>query len=983
MGYSVKTFRLSRLLSVKLTGPASVMLGSLVFALATPVSASAACARPEGAFIFGLTPISKITANSAELHGGVNPKGCETSWQFEYSTSLSKLESGEGTVVAGGGTISAGEADNKFHAASGVATGLSGGTLYFVRLFAENVENGKAEEKPLAFETRGKPAVVTFAVHSVDGEAMRALGSVAPNGLDTHYRVQYVTQHQFEETAWSGATETPELDAGVGAESRHPIETKGIKTWPSSIEDQSFGSKIVGADMPGLGAGAYRYRLVASNEQGVGVGDEQTLTVPGVGLVEEPSCQNSQFRTGPSAGLPDCRGYEQVTPADKRGAEDTFSYAATFKTGARVGEDGEHVTLSQTGLQWGPSSDPVKGNYFFTRTPDGWQMASARPSGEAGPLSYQATLFGADLTDLGVEASWSTGEAIQSQSPDVEFMSGSPGGPYVSVPPVPRKQVGSEGGWVAASEDLGKMILQVEDHTLLGHSTGTSKGYDLYESSEGQLRQVNAGIGSCGAHIVKGLEGYPGQFGQESISSPHAVSTDGSRVFFEATPGSNCSEPAHLYMRVNGMATVDVGVYDFVAANRRGTSVLFENNNAGTNEIGLYDTVGRTATHLFSAHEALAGGGKMIVSKEFSGESGVIYLFSYETLTPEAPGLSEANEDVGPGPQNLYRYDLGKRELRFVAQVGTELQSGGGVSVSPDGRYFYFTSMGVAGVAPEERQGPDAQGNIRTFRYDDSENLVQCMSCASSFDPAPSGQASFLPENIRPSADGVPDLRVASDNGDYVFFDTTAPLLLQDIDGEVEAGTYNSLEGNHDFEFSASSDVYEWRKLGVEGCVHVQGCLALISSGAGGLRNVLLGTTPSGRDVFFASHSVLVGQDNDTAGDVYDARIGGGFPAPLARPVECEENACQRPLAAPIDTTPASLAFSGPGNPVPVLAAGKSKIAPKSKSCRKGQVRRGARCVKQSCRKGLVRRGARCVKLKRGVKSTGRSAVKRNGGRGK
>ncbi|HEV3319544.1 MAG TPA: hypothetical protein VG053_07430 [Solirubrobacteraceae bacterium] len=953
---------------MKLAGIALAALGSVVFVLAAPVAAAAACATPEAAFIFGLGPISKVTANSAELQGGVDPKGCETSWRFEYSTSLTKLESGEGTVVAGGATIGAGEADNKFHATVSVATGLQAGTLYFVRLFAENVEGGKAEEEPLAFETRGKPAAVTFAAHAIDGEEIRALGTVAPNGLDTHYRVQYVTQQQFEETGWAGAGETPELDAGAGSESRHPIATKGIKTWPRSIEALTFGSQVVGADMPGMQAGeVYRYRMVASNEQGVGVGGEQTLIVPGVGSIEAPPCENDQFRTGPSAGLPDCRAYEQVTPADKQGAEDTFSYASTFKTGARVAEDGEHVTVSQTGLQWGSTPDPTKGNYFFTRTPTGWQTASARPAGEAGPLSYQATLFGPDLTDLGVEASWSTGEAVQSQSPDIEYMTGPAGGPYTSVPPVPRKQVGSDGGWVAASANLGKMILQVEDHTLLG-STGTSSGYDIYEYSEGQLRQANAGIGSCGAHMVEGVEGYPGHFGDEGFSSDHAVSADGSRVFFEATPGSKCSEPAHLYVRTNGMKTTDLGIYKFVAASADGTSVLLERDEGGTFEYGVYSMTAGTTTRLFATQEPMSGQGQMVVSSAFSGESGGIYFFSSGSLTPEAPGLSVHYEDSGVAPRNLYHYDLAARQLKFVAQVGGEVQSGGGFSVSPDGRYFYFTSSGVAAVAPPKRENANSI-NFRAYRYDSLENVVQCMSCASTFDPAPSGQATFLPASILSSADAVPDLRVASDNGDYVFFDTTAPLLLQDIDGEIEAGTYGLSEGNHNFYFSVSSDVYEWRKAGVDNCAHVQGCLALISSGAGGLRNTLLGTTPSGRDVFFATHSALVGQDDDTAGDVYDARIGGGFPPPPTRPVECEENACQRPLIAPIDTTPASLAFSGPGNPVPVVAAGKVKIKPKPKL--------------KACRAGTVRRGSRCVKRKHAAKSTARGAVRHNRGRGK
>jgi hypothetical protein len=48
---------------------------------------------------------------------------------------------------------------------------------------------------------------------------------------------------------------------------------------------------------------------------------------------------------------------------------------------------------------------------------------------------------------------------------------------------------------------------------------------------------------------------------------------------------------------------------------------------------------------------------------------------------------------------------------------------------------------------------------------------------------------------------------------------------------------------------SLSNDVYEWRKNGMDGCSHVQGCLALITSGTGGYKNMFLGMAPSGEDV--------------------------------------------------------------------------------------------------------------------------------------
>jgi hypothetical protein len=181
---------------------------------------------------------------------------------------------------------------------------------------------------------------------------------------------------------------------------------------------------------------------------------------------------------------------------------------------------------------------------------------------------------------------------------------------------------------------------------------------------------------------------------------------------------------------------------------------------------------------------------------------------------------------------------------------------------------------------------------------------------------------------------------VSSANGDYVFFDTPAALVPQDVDGEVapEVGAQGSIDQST--VYSTSSDVYEWRKNGVDGCSHIQGCLALISSGTGGEKNVLIGTTESGRDVFFATHSQLAPTDTDSAGDIYDARIGGGFPT-STRPVECEGDACSTPLAPPVDSTPASLLFSGPGNLVPVtVPTPKAKPKAKAKDTCKAKAKR-------------------------------------------
>jgi hypothetical protein len=106
-----------------------------------------------------------------------------------------------------------------------------------------------------------------------------------------------------------------------------------------------------------------------------------------------------------------------------------------------------------------------------------------------------------------------------------------------------------------------------------------------------------------------------------------------------------------------------------------------------------------------------------------------------------------------------------------------------------------------------------------------------------------------------------------------------------------------------------------------------------------------------GCDVFFTT-SVLLPQDPGQI-DVYDARVGGGFPQPVTLPI-CEGETCQGPSNPPPEfPTPASATFNGPGN-----------VKPKPKRCPKGK-----RKVK---RKGKVRCVKKPHKTKRGSRRSKR-----------
>ena len=199
--------------------------------------------------------------------------------------------------------------------------------------------------------------------------------------------------------------------------------------------------------------------------------------------------------------------------------------------------------------------------------------------------------------------------------------------------------------------------------------------------------------------------------------------------------------------------------------------------------------------------------------------------------------------------------------------------------VSTDGRYLVIQSY-----APLD-PSLDYDGAIDTYRWDARDGLT-CLSCQ------PPGSASngnswfaiskvgggFFDEKAQPELSSI------SADGSKVFFQSRDPLLPSDENGDV-------------------LDVYEWN----------DGTLELISIGASPRRSYLLGVSENAGDVFFLTSERLVGWDLDANSDIYDARLGGGFPEPGPTTPLCEGQACRAGVAAPAPpVSPGTRAFEGP-----------------------------------------------------------------------
>ena len=337
---------------------------------------------------------------------------------------------------------------------------------------------------------------------------------------DASYHFEYVSQKQFEapggEGGFARAVSTPEVYLGGGA-----------------------GPRFAGQDLPGLKAGeTYDYRIVAASTypgDPVIDGATHSLTVPLVEVQAPPGCSNEAFRVGASADLSGCRAYEQVTPVEKEGAMELFKYSTGALQNAAVGEDGEHLELEAPVTVFGSGSGSSSGQspYFFSRTPGGWRMVAAATQPATGVKNVIPEVFGSDLTQFGFESEVLTSPTPGGESTDIEFKAGVPGAAYTTVAVIPRKEAGL--GWVAASADFSKAILQSEDHTLAGAS-GTVTGEDLYEYADGALHRVN--VNSEGKKLEPAEPRSP-----KAMENRIRVETPGVLTMFRLTGRVSSSKP--------------------------------------------------------------------------------------------------------------------------------------------------------------------------------------------------------------------------------------------------------------------------------------------------------------------------------------------------------------------------------------------------------------------------------------------------------
>jgi hypothetical protein len=613
------------------------------------------------------------------------------------------------------------------------------------------------------------------------------------------------------------------------------------------------------------------------------------------------TCPNAVFRVGPAAQLPGCRAYEQVSPVDKNGG-DVFLGNGVHSTAV----DGSKTIFGSfaefAGAPSGGSTSTTE--YLVGRTPDGWTTVPMLPPADP-PAAVGGVIFSTPL--LTVSLLRSSG-LLESDPPAADGASNVYWRNNASHVVSPYLEMDGGFEFPVASSDFEHVAFANSEQLTTDPGLPSSFVSKVYERVDSGLRLVSfrpdgtpfqQDTRPAGASVNSSI----------SYSTVGGISDDGRHAFFSTFDGL---DPVDVYRRSDGTTTTlatgsrrapadpeGSRPKQFKFASTDGSRVFFTSAELLTDDANTGPGPMRPGSDLyrydFDADEltdvsATAGGDgaqvEGVVGFDEAGEH-VYYVARGVVTDPPGPG--------GPidGEPNLYLWvDDGTTSgsTRYIATLAASdssnwfrLDGDWTARATADGRYLAFRS--VANIL-----GGAGGAGAQVYRYDADAlaglgDLV-CVSCNPNGEP-PAGPSS-VPVHIGGlSAQRWELSRFLSEDGSRVFFSSGDQLAPRDGNSAVDA--------------------YMWE----------DGTVSLLSTGRSSTDSWFYNASASGDDAFVLTGEPLVAQDKDDLVDLYDARVGGGFPPPAPRS-DCVDDSCQGAGSSlPASGDPGSTAFAGRGDVEP------------------------------------------------------------------
>jgi hypothetical protein len=854
---------------------------------------------------------SAATTTSATLHGTVDPDEIQlTDCHFEYGTSTSYGQSAP--CVPAAASI---PADSTEHQVSAEISGLTPGSLYHFRLVAANA--GGANQG--ADETLSTGAAIdSETVESVSSEGATVAAEINPHGAATTYHVEY------------------------GATSAYGQSTSESAPIGSDDSDHK-----VTVELSGLPAGTtWHFRFVVTNAAGVTHGSDSTLTTFGPPAAFA-ACPNDALRIGYSAYLPDCRAYEQASPISKNGGAASGGLDAV-----QAAAGGGAVTFASmapmpgsTGAQQFPQI------YLASRNgEEGWSTQGLYPPASAGSIA-EVLGWTPDLA-YAIDSAQSQGGAGNA----LLLRSLSDGAITTIVPPTAKASYYFAG----ASADDSKIFFEATGAQLTPEAAAEEDNLYAWDRDTGNVSLVGvlpsaAGGGApAGGSFAGPYNWWGGELSDGGAKDRyytqemHAISTDGARAYYTA------GGTGQIYLRENPTAasakTVQVSASQktngtgpagtdpngtqpaaFGGASADGSQAFFTSSseltddaNTGSADQGSdlyrYEVASGNLTDL--TPDASDSHGAEVQGVLGTSEDGSYVYFAANGVLAAGAELGDCHGEGEEyfdlsGSCSLYVWHDGATS--FIARLDTfgedySSDAANWVStaqdspvphertarVTPDGTTLLFRSQSQ--LTSYDNQG-ECSGGVSVcpefYRYSASDGQIDCVSCA------PTGVSPVSAPTLQSISTfgGYSGAAVATRNlsasGDQVFFETSEALVGADTNGV--------------------QDVYEWEADGAGSCTSDDqdgGCVYLLSTGRGAQPSYFADASSSGADAFFFTEEQLVGQDGDTADDLYDARVEGGIGGqnPAAEAACAGEECKHQANSAASVSAPGSATFSGPGD---------------------------------------------------------------------
>jgi hypothetical protein len=885
------------------------------------------------ATVGGTTNVGPTTAT---VNGTVDSNGpMPTDYRFEVS------RNGIDWSTMASGTVPGGASQP----VSAAVTDLLPNTFYRVRMVTN-----KTLGNPDAFSAEGtfltdavKPEIVSSWPDTVQATSVNLVGYVNPHSTPTSYRFEWGTE------PGSYPNRLPATNAFLGS-------------GPTRV--------LVRDELGGLEpATTYYFRLVAiSATEGATTGPERTFTTPA------GTCP-----TVNTAGLPSCRSYELVSPANAAPIGEADGYVNLVHPGGkgRVSRDGSRASYI---FAYGLPDSTIGGDvtYRAARTVQGWTSdqlspSSVGPSGanHSGADSAYELYASDDLScgfvvsqqpladDAPTEVLDAGGVLLFRRNPDDTYTTvttvvpTSPGMPSVQTPTPAEAYV-----ILGASADCSRVVFtSVYRYPGVSYSSGIAR--TIYRWDDGELENVGVVPGPSGP--VPAADPEPG-FTRRYLN---AVSEDASRVVFTATSqaGPDVGKQA-LFVR-DGDSTVDVSQSQTATVNQGafyqdasedGSKVFFLANygltgpvangvpattncntvtaGAATARCDLYEYSLDTGqlTNLSATGDPANTNGAMVEGVLDASDNGDYVYFAARGQLIPGKGNTYAQNQAASGGYNLYLAHDG--ELTFVTALPrADVISGlGGPGlftsprqvtsvadwasrVTPDGAHLLFQSSG-------NLTGYDSGGAYEAYRYSAPAETLVCLSCRRDDEvsvPTASLLAVDRPLPGRPTdatSDYLNTPRSMSDDGSRVFFKIGDALAPGATDG------YHHL--------------YQWEN----------GKVSLLVTQAPSADEVgrtvhYLGASADGDSAFFSTRLRLVAEDKDNLRSIYVARVGGGFAPPPSLPPACAvlDDGCQVGGAQGVPVAPGTGTAASDGNAVPSrksLSVSRVGVAARRRAARSG-----------------------------------------------